>query len=83
MRNLENLNDRIKEVKTYTLDNKKFYSTKQELIEDYKKQLIQEIIESCLNNVFDYDKSFYIEQTTKNLMNKIDDIINIYETNEI
>ena len=72
-----NLN-KIRKVIAYT-DGQDFYPTEQEAIEAVKQKEIENIIYSCLNSVFDYDKKYLQEQIAKRLVSRIDEIIEIME----
>lgn len=72
----------IKEVNTYTLDGTKFFKTKEELIKSYKKDEIERIIEECVGQVFDYEKSYCTKRIVSNILKKIEQIIDIYKVEE-
>lgn len=72
----------IKEVSTYTIDGKKFFKTKAELIKSYKKDEVERIVGECVSSVFDYDKSFYTDRIANNIMKRIGEIIEICKVEE-
>lgn len=79
----EFIDENIKEVKAYTVDDVKFYKTKDELLEAIKADEIKRLIKSCLSNAFDFDESLYVNRITSELMKKIDEIIAIYNIKEV
>lgn len=49
------IDESLKETRAYTIDGKKLFSTKEEAIEDYKRDRIKNLIGSSIRNLFDYD----------------------------
>ncbi len=72
----------IKEVSTYTIDGKKFFKTKEELIRSYKKDEVERIIGECVGSVFDYDQKFYADRIASNILKKMGEIIEICKVEE-
>ena len=72
----------IKEVSTYTIDGKKFFKTKEELIRSYKKDEVERIIGECVGSVFDYDKTMYADRIANNIMKRMAEIIEICKVEE-
>lgn len=72
----------IKEVSTYTIDGKKFFKTKEELIRSYKKDEVERIIGECVGSVFDYDQKFYIDRIASNILKRMGEIIEVCKVEE-
>lgn len=72
----------IKEVSTYTIDGKKFFKTKEELIRSYKADEVVRIINECVGSVFDYDKTMYADRIASNIMKRMTEIIDICKIEE-
>ena len=72
----------IKEVSTYTIDGKKFFKTKEELIRSYKTDEVVRIINECVGSVFDYDKTMYADRIASNIMKRMAEIIDICKIEE-
>lgn len=76
------IHKKIKEVSTYTIDGKKFFKTKEELIRSYKKDEVERIIGECVGSVFDYDQSFYTDRIASSILKRIGEIIEICKIEE-
>lgn len=76
------IHKKIKEVSTYTIDGKKFFETKEELIRSYKKDEVERIIGECVGSVFDYDKTMYADRIASNLLKRMGEIIEICKIEE-
>lgn len=74
----EFIDESIKETRAYTIDGKKLFSTKEEAIEDYKKERIKNIIGSSVSKIFDYDQDYVAEKITEELEKNIDELMEIY-----
>lgn len=72
----------IKEVSTYTIDGKKFFKTKEELIRSYKTDEVVRIINECVSTVFDYDQEFYTDRIASNILKRMGEIIDICKVEE-
>lgn len=72
----------IKEVSTYTIDGKKFFKTKEELIRSYKTDEVMRIISECVSTVFDYDQEFYTDRIASNILKRMTEIIEICKIEE-
>lgn len=72
----------IKEVSTYTIDGKKFFKTKEDLIKSYKKDEVERIIRECIDSVFDYDQKFYADRIANNILKRTGEIIEICKIEE-
>lgn len=77
-----NIHKNIKEVSTYTIDGKKFFKTKKELIRSYKTDEVVRIISECVSKVFDYDQEFYTDRITSNILKRMGEIIEICKVEE-
>lgn len=72
----------IKEVSTYTIDGKKFFKTKEELIRSYKTDEVVRIISECVGSVFDYDKNMYADRIASKILKRMAEIIEICKIEE-
>lgn len=72
----------IKEVSTYTIDGKKFFKTKEDLIRSYKKDEVDRIIRECVGSVFDYDQAFYTDRIASKILKRMAEIIEICKIEE-
>lgn len=76
------IHKKIKEVSTYTIDGKKFFKTKEELIRSYKTDEVMRIISECVSTVFDYDQEFYTDRIASNILKRMAEIIEICKIEE-
>lgn len=74
----EFIDENLKETRAYTIDGKKLFSTKDEAIEDYKRDRIKSLIGSSIKNLFDYDQEILCTRITEELEKNIDELIEIY-----
>ena len=74
----EFIDESLKETRAYTIDGKKLFSTKEEAIEDYKRDRIKNLIGSSIRNLFDYDQEILCTRITEELEKNIDELIEIY-----
>lgn len=74
----EFIDENLKETRAYTIDGKKLFSTKDEAIEDYKRDRIKSLIGSSIKNLFDYDQEVLCTRITEELEKNIDELIEIY-----
>ena len=72
------IDENLKETRAYTIDGKKLFSTKEEAIEDYKRDRIKNLIGSSIRNLFDYDQEILCTRITEELEKNIDELIEIY-----
>lgn len=76
------IHKKIKEVSTYTIDGKKFFKTKEELIRSYKTDEVMRIISECVSTVFDYDQEFYTDRIASKILKRMAEIIEICKIEE-
>lgn len=74
----EFIDESLKETRAYTIDGKKLFSTREEAIEDYKRDRIKSLIGSSIRNLFDYDQEILCTRITEELEKNIDELIEIY-----
>lgn len=74
----EFIDESLKETRAYTIDGKKLFSTREEAIEDYKRDRIKSLIGSSIKNLFDYDQEILCTRITEELEKNIDELIEIY-----
>ena len=74
----EFIEESLKETRAYTIDGKKLFSTREEAIEDYKRDRIKNLIGSSIRNLFDYDQEILCTRITEELEKNIDELIEIY-----
>lgn len=72
------IDENLKETRAYTIDGKKLFSTKEEAVEDYKRDRIKNLIGSSIKNLFDYDQEILCTRITEELEKNIDELIEIY-----
>jgi hypothetical protein len=71
------IDESLKETRAYTI-NGKLFSTKEEAIEDYKRDRIKNLIGSSIRNLFDYDQEILCTRITEELEKNIDELMEIY-----
>ena len=74
----EFIDESLKETRAYTIDGKKLFSTREEAIEDYKRDRIKSLIGSSIKNLFDYDQEILCTRITEELEKNIDELIELY-----
>lgn len=72
------IDESLKETRAYTIDGKKLFSTKDEAIENYKKDRIKNIIGTSIGKIFDYDQEYIAQRVAEELEKNIDELIEIY-----
>lgn len=72
------IDESLKETRAYTIDGEKLFSTKEEAIENYKKERIKSLIGSSIRKIFDYDQEYIAQRVAEELEKNIDELIEIY-----
>lgn len=72
------IDESLKETRAYTIDGEKLFSTKEEAIENYKKERIKSLIGSSIRKIFDYDQEYVAQRIAEELEKNIDELIEIY-----